>query len=769
MNRVLLSAVGVVAMTLSVVSAEAEQSRGRGGDAPAVGPRAPVGPDVPLGEAEKGEFAKRITVDARTAAAVQAACERAVKEGVPVVFLPAGEYIFDTKVRVPGGLTVLGGGSKTICRAKGLNTLLFRVDGDKVRFTRLKLHGADTTANPNNNSYGITISRVQNCRIDHCELLGFSYATTPSNECSAQIDHCYIHHNLRNGLGYGTSIYSGAYVLITDNVFEQNRHSLASNGALDWSSPKRAGKFLHKPGFRKTHWEFIHNRVGSNDLSVYELCAVDTHPGMDGTFVVEHNLFENLRHGIGIRDGSGIIRNNLFRNLRTVTTFRSLIGISIAYGTHNNVPVDGCMPRDIDVRENVFLMDEGVKYEKHSLGKAENITIRGKLAPETKVERSAPRPIPRLREMADDGVLNWRDVPRPEAFGTGSVEGTVTDDAGKPVQEAAVLIGDRAAQTDGDGRFAFGEVSEAASFVAVSKPGFELGLAGLRVSAGQRSTVNVRLAADRAAAAFLEVRTADLTHTTATLAWQTSEPTTGEVEYGAEKEGQSGRQIKATEGKPATAHRVKLTDLRPVTRYRWRVNASDVSGNVATSDEFLFSTGPAPDPAQPKHWGYYRGAGSGLWGRTQQEAHTGKFSAFLKGVTSERGALNIALVLGDSDGYSGANAYPAQAGARYEYSFWAKGDLKGISLRLTAWANDAATSRERQHKGLMSFVPTQEWKEYQGQFTMPSGARKFVLLSRAYLKVAPREDIGVLYLDDLHVRTQQTDAIRNGGAENERQ
>ena len=767
MNRVLLSAVGVVAMTLSVVSAEAEQSRGRGGDAPAVGPRAPVGPDVPLGEAEKGEFAKRITVDARTAAAVQAACERAVKEGVPVVFLPAGEYIFDTKVRVPGGLTVLGGGSKTICRAKGLNTLLFRVDGDKVRFTRLKLHGADTTANPNNNSYGITISRVQNCRIDHCELLGFSYATTPSNECSAQIDHCYIHHNLRNGLGYGTSIYSGAYVLITDNVFEQNRHSLASNGALDWSSPKRAGKFLHKPGFRKTHWEFIHNRVGSNDLSPYELCAVDTHPGMDGTFVVEHNVFENLRHGIGIRDGSGIIRNNLFRDLRTVTTFRTLTGISIAYGRHNNVPVDGCMPRDIDVRENVFLMEEGVKYKKHSLGKAENITIHGKLAPETKVQRPAPPPIPRLREMGEDGVLKWRTVPRPETFGVGSVEGTVTDEAGKPVQGAAVLIGDRAAQTDGDGRFAFTEVSEAASFVAVSKQGSELGLAGLRVSAGQHSAVSVRLAADRTAAAFLEVRTADLTHTTATLAWQTSEPTTGAVVYGAEEEGQGGRQTKATEGKPATAHRMQLTGLRPVTRYRCRVNATDVSGNVATSDELLFSTGSAPDPAQPKHWGYYRGAGSGLWGRTQQEAHSGKFSAFLKGVASERGALNIALVLGDSDGYSGATAYPAQAGAQYEYSFWAKGDFREMSVRLMTWTTEAAPQKVRQYKRLMSFVPTTDWKEYEGRFTMPPDAKTFVLLFRAYLQIPAGENIGALYVDDVDLRTGDAQVVRNGGAENE--
>jgi hypothetical protein len=106
---------------------------------------------------------------------------------------------------------------------------------------------------------------------------------------------------------------------------------LASNGSLDWSSPKRLGKCVHKPGERKTHWEFLHNRVGSNDQSMYELMAVDTHPGMDGSFVVESNLFENLRHGIGIRGGSGIIRGNLFRNLRG-KPFRPFVAISIAYG-----------------------------------------------------------------------------------------------------------------------------------------------------------------------------------------------------------------------------------------------------------------------------------------------------------------------------------------------------------------------------------------------------------------------------------------------------
>ena len=428
-------ALAMSVLMLGVSAFGAQQDERETAKIAAVGPRDPVGPDVPLSEAERRQFAKRVTVEGRTGEAVKAACEHAVKEGISVVFLPAGQYVFDAEVEVPGGLALLGEGSKTVCRAKELNTHLFRAGGDLVRFTRLKLQGADTTPSTENNTYGISVGGKQNIRVDHSELLGFSHATSFGSEATAQVDHCSIHHNLRAGLGYGVAIYSGAYVLITDNEFSQNRHSLASNGALDWSSPKRVGKYLHKPGVRKTHWEFIHNRVGSNDLSPYELCTVDTHPGMDGTFVVEGNSFENLRHGVGIRDGSGLIRGNVFRNLQTVTNFRSVVAISIAYGTHNNIPVEGCMPHDVEVAENVFLMPENVKYEKCSLGKAENILIDGRLIAETKAPRRAQSPMPLLVPMDVDGKLGIsrrKSVSKPRA--KTNTTGTILNESGKPVE-----------------------------------------------------------------------------------------------------------------------------------------------------------------------------------------------------------------------------------------------------------------------------------------------------------------------------------------------
>lgn len=424
------------------------QSEGKSGtNVPNVGPRGPVGPDVPLNDAEKAAFARRIAVEGRTAAAVQTACEQAVQQGIRAVFLPAGEYAFETSVRVPGGLTLLGAGAGTLVQTEnralspedsrelsrgqlpgtliqtqGRDTRLFLVDGDGVRFTRLRLRGADTTPSKDNDTHGIDADGKKDVRVDHCEFLGFCYATFFFNEATAQVDHCYIHDCPRDGLGYGVAILSGAYVLVVDNEFSQNRHSLTSNGTLDWSSPKRVGRYLHKPGGRRTHWEFRHNRVEGDDRTNYRLCVVDTHPGMDGTFVVENNLFENIRHGVGIRDGAGIIRANLFRNLWG----RRPVAISIRYGTHNDIPVEGTMPHDIEVSDNVFIdvgdrvfadgvIPESAEHQaaaKVRIGQAENITVDGELLPETRKEGGAPPPIPCLQEMGEDGVLRWRERPK---------------------------------------------------------------------------------------------------------------------------------------------------------------------------------------------------------------------------------------------------------------------------------------------------------------------------------------------------------------------
>jgi hypothetical protein len=138
---------------------------------------------------------------------------------------------------------------------------------------------------------------------------------------------------------------------------------------------------------------------------------------MDGSFVVEGNLLAGLRHGIGIRDGSGLIQGNVFRNLKG-KPFRPFVAISISYDMHNGVPVEAAMPHDIVVAENTFVsvgdqvLAEGVlksgavppgSAAKYVLGQAENITIAGKVVPETRKEQGPRPPMLRLQDVGEGG------------------------------------------------------------------------------------------------------------------------------------------------------------------------------------------------------------------------------------------------------------------------------------------------------------------------------------------------------------------------------
>jgi hypothetical protein len=279
---------------------------------------------------------------------------------------------------VPGGLTILGAGSRTHCLAASDSIQMFFVEGDQVRFSRLKLQGASTAWSDTNNSRGIQAYEHQNIRIDHCELFGFSYATLFLLGATAQVDHCLIHHNLRSGLGYGVCVGSGSYVLVSDNEFSQCRHMLASNGG----------------GTRKTHWEFMYNHVNGDNEALNPQSALDTHAGMDGTFVIESNLIENVQQAVGILDGCGLIRNNQFGGV----TEAIYLGAATQDGKTG-------MPHDIEASQTSFVDPVTTKYR---LGICQNISIDGTVVPETQTTTtSSALIIPRMQEMGEDGILSW--------------------------------------------------------------------------------------------------------------------------------------------------------------------------------------------------------------------------------------------------------------------------------------------------------------------------------------------------------------------------
>jgi parallel beta helix pectate lyase-like protein len=195
-------------------------------------------------------------------------------------------------------------------------------------------------------------------------LLGFAYATLFAQGASGDVDHCSIHHNRVIGLGYGVSVASGARVRVTDNQFFDCRHMLASNGAGNsgWTG-------------RKTHWEFVHNRVYNQNRNANQQAAVDAHPGFDGTFLVEANSFENHDAAVDILGSSGRIQRNHFRNLGT--------GVSVRLRYSGGVPG---APHDIAIEGNRFTAPFVARYQ---IETGERITVDGTAV---RTHRTGPAP-----------------------------------------------------------------------------------------------------------------------------------------------------------------------------------------------------------------------------------------------------------------------------------------------------------------------------------------------------------------------------------------
>lgn len=83
--------------------------------------------------------------------------------------------------------------------------------------------------------------------------------------------------------------------------------------------------------------------------------------------------------------------------------------------------------------------------------------------------------------------------------------------------------------------------------------------------------------------------------TTATIIWETNEPSDSGVEYGLSTEyGNIERDIKQI-----WIHSVTLFYLEPETTYHFRINSSDASGNYNYSDDYIFTTDSSPDETPP--------------------------------------------------------------------------------------------------------------------------------------------------------------------------
>jgi len=169
-------------------------------------------------------------------------------------------YAEDLAIVVPEGVTLASNrgqdgspGAMLYSDAFQTNGLI-RAGGPNVRITGLRVRGPDpktrldhhrraySTGRPEKeagayyyklpNSNGIS-TRFPNLEVDNCELSGWSSGAVDLSDGTGQhVHHCYIHHNQRNGLGYGVVMGYGkqAVALIEYNIFDYNRHSIAGTG-----------------------------------------------------------------------------------------------------------------------------------------------------------------------------------------------------------------------------------------------------------------------------------------------------------------------------------------------------------------------------------------------------------------------------------------------------------------------------------------------------------------------------------------------------------
>ena len=174
---------------------------------------------------------------------------------------------------IPGGVTLAsdrgvdGRAGGLIFVSSTLSRATLDACGDDVRISGIRLLGHESSECPDEwNSPGRSectgdIAGDTNCRdcmprsrairatdvdrleVDNCELAGWTYGGVElARAHGVHVHHNAIHHNQRQGLGYGvvlSGIGNEADALVDHNRFDYNRHSIAGSGAIGQSYEAR--------------------------------------------------------------------------------------------------------------------------------------------------------------------------------------------------------------------------------------------------------------------------------------------------------------------------------------------------------------------------------------------------------------------------------------------------------------------------------------------------------------------------------------------------
>lgn len=122
-------------------------------------------------------------------------------------------------------------------------------------------------------------------------------------------------------------------------------------------------------------------------------------------------------------------------------------------------------------------------------------------------------------------------------------------------------------------------------------------------------------------------------------------------------------------------------------------------------------------------WGVYQGDGTKEFGQATP-GRTDQAAARLKTVQAGQQMMNVALIIGDADGYTGPRAYEGVLGAKYRVSFWLRGQAPVVGASALYWPDNPSDAGNRTYtaiKGLESLQATDQWVKWDGEFTIGRG------------------------------------------------
>ena len=182
----------------------------------------------------------------------------AVHGGYTTIYIADNAYIdlsvLNEPLQLRAGVTLMSGrrgvrGGAVLYTTRFDTRFLFDVVGDNVQVRGLRLRGPSGSYRRELDGMAAIRVRAYQARrveITDNEFWNWTYAgvavrgnhgdtgfrrMTRSEAREIYIARNYMHHNVRDGLGYGVVVSDGAYATIEGNVFDYNRHAIASDGA----------------------------------------------------------------------------------------------------------------------------------------------------------------------------------------------------------------------------------------------------------------------------------------------------------------------------------------------------------------------------------------------------------------------------------------------------------------------------------------------------------------------------------------------------------